>query len=75
MWIGLLGSVLDSVIKAGFAFFAGQMDKRNLIAQGQQIQAAATTAATEAAQAKIGQALADSPKTADQSLERLKNGY
>ena len=74
MFTGLLGSLIDSVVKAAFGYFAGVMDKRGLIQQGQANQAAATTAATEVTQARMGQAVADSPKTPDQALARLENG-
>ena len=74
MFAGLLGTLIDSVVKAAFSYFAGVMDKRGLIQQGQQIQAAATTTASEATEARMGQALADSPKTPNQALARLENG-
>ena len=74
MFAGVIGSLLDSIVKAAFSYFAGVMEKRGLIQQGQAQQAAKETASAEATEAAMGQAIADAPTTKNAALDRLKAG-
>lgn len=74
MFAGLLGTLVDSVVKAAFSYFASVMEKRGLIQQGQAQQAAAETATSQATQARMGQAIADAPQTKEAILNRLRDG-
>lgn len=74
MFAALLGTLIDSVVKAAFNYFAAAMEKRGLIQQGQASQAAAEVASAEATQANIAQAEANAPQTKDAVLQRLRSG-
>lgn len=69
MWADLIGDAIDAVVKYGFQFFAGQMDKRNLVAQGQATQAATETATS----AKISASEANAEAQTDRTATGLEN--
>lgn len=74
MFAGLLGSVLDSVIKYAFSFVSNLMDKRNLTVQGMQQQAGKETAATAQTETNVAQALSDAPHTVIETEKALDSG-
>lgn len=74
MFSALLGTLIDSVVKAAFNYFASAMEKRGLIQQGQAQQAAKETASAEATQAAIAKAEANAPQTKDAVLDALRTG-
>lgn len=74
MFAALLGTLIDSVVKAAFNYFAATMEKRGLVQQGQVAQAAADVASAEATQAAIAKAEANAPQTKDAVLDALRTG-
>lgn len=67
-WLG------DEALGAIMGLIQSELEKRNLIAQGQAQQAAKETASSEAVQADIAAAEANAPKTPDAALDRLRGG-
>lgn len=76
MFVGLLGSLIDSVVKAAFSYFSSVMEKRGLIQQGEAQQHSADLEATvkESADAsQIREQVQAMPVSAvDADLERLR---
>lgn len=73
-WASILAALGDSVIKGLFGLLSAEMAKRGLVEQGQERQAAAEVAKSEAGQAGMAQAITDAPKTKDAALARLEGG-
>ncbi len=74
MGAGIVSAIIDSVVKAAFAYLSSVMEKRGLIQQGQAAQAAAETANAEKSEARMNDAQANAPRTPDEALQRLKDG-
>lgn len=74
MFAGLIGTLIDSVVKAAFSYFASAMERRGLIQQGQAQQAAHEMATAEATEANMAQAISQAPVTKDAALQRLRDG-
>lgn len=70
----IISAIVNGALRAVFGWISSIMEKRGLVRQGQQQQAAAETAKAEEAQAGMAQAIADAPQTKDAALERLKEG-
>ncbi len=70
----ILSAIVDGLLKYAFQYLTSVMERRGLIAQGMATQAAKETASSAVTEAAISQAVADSPKTKDAALERLKGG-
>lgn len=77
MFSGLLAALLDSVVKYGFSFFAAQMDKRSLLAQGAQNQVVKdqVKALDDVAAASSARASVDGAVAADPSLLRAHDAF
>lgn len=74
MWGDIIGDAIDALVKYGFQFFAGQMDKRNLVAQGQAAQAATETATSLNTETKIAQAETDTDRSVAGMEAAAKDG-
>ncbi len=70
----IISALVDGALSAVLNFIQSIMEKRALVKQGQQQQAAAETSKAETAQAAMAQALADAPETKDAALQRLREG-
>lgn len=70
----IISAIVNGALTAVFGFLSSIMEKRGLVRQGQQQQAAAETATAEKTQAAIAQAVADAPQTKDAALQRLRDG-
>ena len=74
MLTALLGTLIDSVVKGLFGYLSGIMDKRGLVKQGQQIQAASETATSLNTETKIAQAETDTDKSVAGMEAAAKDG-
>jgi hypothetical protein len=70
----ILSALFDSVLSAVVDYLKAMQERRGLIKQGQAQQAAAETAESAKTQAAMAKAEAESPKTPDAALERLRDG-
>lgn len=70
----IISAIIDGALTAALNFIQSIIEKRALVRQGQAQQAAAETSASEAAEARMGQAIADAPQSKDEALARLRGG-
>lgn len=69
----ILTAFFDSALSAVVDYLKAMQERRGLIRQGQAQQAGAESAQSAKTQAAMAQAEAESPKTPDAALERLRN--
>lgn len=70
----ILTAIINGVLQMAYKALSDFMEKRGLIQQGQAQQPAKETAASEASEARMNDALVNAPRTPEQALSRLRDG-
>lgn len=70
----ILPALADSVVKGLFSLLAGEMQKRNLVAEGVALQVSKDNQVAATTEARVAQAEASAPQTPTEVEKRIADG-
>lgn len=70
----IVSALINGALMAAFKMLSDIMEKRGLVRQGQEQQAAKETAESEKSEARMNDAIINAPRTPQSALDRLRKG-